>query len=160
MATFYGNHVQTIDGKRRLPVTAAFRELIDTEREGENFVVILWRDGRLRLYPNRYYVDLISAARRRNPSASAFRETVEFLSDGRTVKPDAQGRIVLPADVIAQANLPDEVVLRGIDDHIELWRPAEYQAARTAAQAPDIDQMMHEAAQLLADEDSSPPRII
>ncbi len=160
MATFYGNHVQTIDSKRRLPVTAAFRELIDTESEGENFVLILWGDGRLRLYPNRYYGDLIAALKRRTPSAAAFRETVEFLSDGRTVKPDAQGRVVLPADVIAQANLPDEVVLRGIDDHIELWRPEEYQAARAAATAPDIDQMIHEAAQLLADDSSGPVRII
>ena len=154
MATFYGNHVQTIDSKRRLPVTAAFRELIDTEYEGESFVMILWRDGRLRLYPNKYYVGLISAARRRSPLAVEFRKTVEFLSDGRTAKPDAQGRIVLPADVIAQARLSDEVVLRSIDDHIELWRPDEYQAARTAAAAPDIDQMMHEAAQLMGDEES------
>ena len=86
--------------------------------------------------------------------AVEFRKMVEFLSDGRTVKPDAQGRVVLPADVIAQAKLPDEVVLRGIDDHIELWRPDEYQAARTAAAAPDIDKMMHEAAQLMGDEES------
>lgn len=153
MATFYGNHVQPIDSKRRLPITAALRELISAERDGSNFVMLLWPDGRLRLYPNKYYVRLIASARRKSPSAAEFRKMAEFLSDGRTLKPDAQGRVVLPADVIAEANLPDEVVLRGIDDHIELWRVDEWKAKRAKADMPDMDEVLHQGAQSLGDTD-------
>ncbi len=154
MATFYGNHVQTIDSKRRLPITAAFRELIDAEQDGCGFVMLLWPDGRLRLYPNKYYVRLIASARRKSPSAAEFRKMAEFLSEGHTLKPDAQGRVVLPADVIAEAKLPDEVVLRGIDDHIELWRVEEWKAKRAVNDMPDMDEMLHQAAQSLGETDA------
>lgn len=151
MATFYGNHVQTIDTKRRLPITAAFREMIDPERDGSGFVLLLSpEDGHLRLYPERYFGELIEAARESSASGAEFREMAELFSEGRALKPDAQGRVVLPADVLAEANLPNEVVLRGIDDHIELWPVDQWQAARAKVKPADFQEILFQAGRLLA----------
>lgn len=152
MAIFYGNHVQAIDSKRRLPITAALRELIDPDRDGSGFVMLVSpEDGRVRLYPNKYFGELIEAAKRSSSSGAEFRQMAEMFSEGRPLKPDAQGRVVLPADVLAEAKLSDEVVLRGIDDHIELWQVDEWQAARAKVKPADLQETLFRAGQLLAE---------
>ena len=45
----------------------------------------------------------------------------------RPVKPDAQGRVVLPEKSMQRANVSDNVTLVGVFDHIEIWPTPEWE---------------------------------
>ena len=153
MAIFYGNHEQTIDAKRRLPITAALREFIDCERDGSSFSALIWAEGHLRLYPREYYLRLIGQSLEKSTSSAEHEAMAQLYQRACTLRPDAQGRVVLPEKLIADAGLSNEVILRGINDHIEVWPLAEWRAASEAVDVADVNEIAFRAAQQLARED-------
>lgn len=153
MTTFYGNYEQVIDSKRRLPITAAHRELIDPDRDGSSYSALVWPDGHLWLFPRKYYLRLIGASRENSSSSAEHGAAVRLYSEACTLKPDAQGRVVLPEKLISDAHLSEEVVLRGIDDHIEVWAIEEWRASRVTVDLADINEVAFRASQQLARED-------
>lgn len=153
MAIFYGNHEQAIDAKRRLPITAALREFIDSEHDGNSFSALIWADGHLRLYPREYYLRLIGQSLEKSTSSAEHEAMAKLYQRACTLRPDAQGRVVLPEKLIADAGLPNEVVLRGINDHIEIWPLDQWQSSSETVDAADVDEIAFRAAQQLARED-------
>ena len=124
MATFFGEFEQTIDAKKRLPICAPLRERIDPEKDGENFVLLLGPDRHLWLYPETYYLRLLETMPA-SPLPDRQSRRIDLLfAMARVVKPDGQGRIVLPESSMRRAVVSDEVILAGVQDHIEIW-PAE-----------------------------------
>ncbi len=152
MATFFGDYEQTIDAKRRLPIVSALRELISAEEDGENFVALLWTDGRLRLYPDRYYIRLLARMKHQSPSSGDFRKHALYFARGRLLKADAQGRVVLPEKLMKQAGISEEVALVGIDDRIEIWLRDDWQAQGAKEDLPNLDEAVHEAGRRLVPE--------
>jgi len=130
MRFLFGEHPGTMDPKRRVTIPAKLRERINSKEDGKDFVLFLGRDHLyLYLYPELYF-DQLSAGREQ-PSFPTDDDFLERQAKARSnystlciVKPDAQGRVVLPETSVAEANITEQIVLVGNDDHIEIW-PAE-----------------------------------
>ena len=127
MATFIGEFEQTIGAaKHRLAINAALREQIDVEQDGSGFILVFGPDRHLWLYPDVYYRRLLAALKRSPVPDRRSRQTVLLFAMARGVKPDSQGRIVLPEKSMARAVISDRVTLVGNNDHIEIWPQDEW----------------------------------
>ena len=151
MPLFIGEFDQSIDDKNRLSISAALRELINTDEDGSNFILTIGPDGHLWLYPDKYYKKLISSMKR---SALPTREQQKinlWFAVARMLKPDAQGRVVIPEKSMLRANLlgsDRKVTLFGSNDHIEIWPTDEYEQ-RLAEELPTLGDTLYEAAERL-----------
>ncbi|NQU75133.1 MAG: hypothetical protein HQ546_02320 [Planctomycetes bacterium] len=122
-----GEFDQNIDDKRRLAVPSALREQIDPEEDGEGFFLVLGLERHLWLYPDNYYRRL-TATMTKSPFPT--RSTQKFgllFAMARYLKPDKQGRIVLPEKSIQRATVDEQVTLVGHYDHVEIWPRLEWE---------------------------------
>ena len=135
MAVFVGEFDQTIDSKHRLAIPAALREQLDTAEDGKSFYLVLGPDKHLWLYPDKSYRTLLQGLQSNPlPSRDDQRFTLLF-AFARVVKPDAQGRVVLPEKSMERAAIAEEVTLVGKGGHIELW-PSEQWERHVAEAMP------------------------
>ena len=127
MALFVGEFDQVIDAKHRLAIPAALREQIDPEEDGRNFYLVLGTGRRLWLYPDKYYRRLLSMLRATPLPNRQTQQYDMFFAMARVVKPDSQGRIVLPEKSMNRAKITDpHITLVGKGDHIEIWPTKEW----------------------------------
>jgi len=148
MALLIGEFEQTIDGKHRLAVSSGIREQINPSQDGKNFILVLGPDHHLWLYPDEYYRRLL-ASLRRSPLPDRGSRKIELLfAMARPVKPDSQGRVVLPERSIQRAVISDRVTLVGNFDHVEIW-PSEEWERHVAESLPTYGEMLYEAADRL-----------
>ena len=148
MAVFVGEFEQVIDAKHRIAVSAALREQLDLEQDGGNFYLLLGPDRHLWLYPDKFYRRLLSTLR---PSPLPDRETKKFdifFATARYVKPDAQGRVVLPEVSMRRATISERVTLVGKLDHIEIW-PTEEWDRHVEELMPSYSETLYEAGERL-----------
>ena len=127
----YGNYELTVDDKNRILVPSEVRKKLDPERDGEAFFLVTGRDGRLWLYPERHYEQLVS----RDPSElTPSEDTLAFdrlmLGLASRVEWDKQGRVLLPDKALKRAGIGKEVTLVGARDHLELWNRADWESER------------------------------
>ena len=154
MALLIGEFETTIDAKHRLAIGSAFRDQISREDDGDSFVLILGPDRHIWLYPDRYYRRLLATLRR---SPLPRRESSHFnlyFGMARLVKPDAQGRIVIPPKPLSRATIADRATVVGNDDHMEIW-PTQDWDAHVEAAMPTYGEMLYEAADRLSAETES-----
>ncbi len=111
MPYFVGGYPQKIDEKNRLAICSALRELMNPETDGSNFFLVLGKDSRLWLYPESYFKRLISKMKRSSKPAAERDALDAWFASARLVKPDSQGRVVLPEPILSQANVPSDVTL-------------------------------------------------
>jgi len=125
---FTGEHEQTIGAKRRLAINAALREE-QRPGDGEQFYLILGPDKHLWLYPDEYYRRLASSMKRSLLPNRQVAKMSMFFAMARLLKPDAQGRVVLPEKSLRRARLDavENVTLVGKGDHIEIWPTDEWE---------------------------------
>ncbi len=118
----------SLDDKRRLPVPYRWRP-----KEALEFALVVWPKHVagicLRVFPP-------------GPWAK-FRAEIEGMADmakkpalkrmigtnSTTVKLDAAGRLTIPEEMAAQADIRDQAVLVGLIDRFEIWSPARYAEA-------------------------------
>lgn len=151
MALLIGEFEQTIDAKRRLAISSALREEISPEEDGASFVLVLGPDRHLWLYPDLYYRRLLATRKRSLLPDRQSRRIDLLFAMARIVKPDSQGRIVLPEKSMQRAIVSDRVMLVGQDDHIEIW-PAEQWEQHVEQSLPTYGEALYEAADRLAAE--------
>lgn len=151
MALFVGEFEQSLDAKHRLAISAALREQIDPQEDGSNFILVLGPDRHLWLYPDLYYKRLL-ASLRRSPLPSRQSRRIDLLfAMARVVKPDGQGRIVLPEKSLQRAIVSDNLTLVGVDDHIELW-PQDQWEKHVDEALPSYGEVLYAAAETLEDD--------
>ena len=144
MALLIGEFEQLIDTKHRLAISSALREQIDPEEDGKDFILVLGPDLHLWLYPDVYYRRLLDTLK---PSPLPDRRTrkIDLLFGmARVVKPDAQGRVVLPEKSMKRATVSDRVTLVGVFDHIEIW-PTEDWERHVEQALPSYGEVIYEA---------------
>ena len=149
MAFFFGDYEQALDAKRRLPVVAALRELIDPDEDGKDFILFLGPDRHLWLYPDQYYRRLVATMKRSPLPSREHSKITLFFAMARLLKSDAQGRVVLPEKSMERARMSDRVTLVGNDDHIEIW-PTDEWNARVDYELPELGEALYEASQKLS----------
>lgn len=159
---FVGTYPLTIDSKCRLSIPFVVRDRMMAEADGRAFFVLPGRNqGTLVLYPNQYFEQ---TRRHAFPSQQLTDEAYAWqqfeFSQSALVEPDSQGRILIPDRLLKRAGLVKEVVLIGVQDHLELW-PREAYEAFEAQQWQDYgarrQQAVEELTQLGAFAASPPP---
>ena len=127
MALFVGEFDLAIDSKHRLAIPAPLRDQIVPGEDGKEFYLILGPDRHLWLYPDLYYRQLL-ATLQRSPFPSRKNQKGDLLfAFARFLKPDAQGRVVLPEKAMQRATISDSITLVGKGDHVELWPTDEWE---------------------------------
>ena len=123
-------------------VPSDIRRMLPSDVFGEAFYVVLGRDGRLLLFPEKWYESLYRhmATTSAAQSASGQRSAMLFFAMAERVEMDKQGRVILPPWHVAKAKLQEEVTLAGFGDHLELWNTPDFEQYRdrTADQAPEL----------------------
>ena len=151
MALLVGEFETTIDAKHRLAVNVALREQIVPEEDGRDFILVLGPDRHLWLYPDTYYRRLL-ATMKRSPLPDRRTRRIDLLfAMARVVKPDAQGRVVLPEKSMQRSVIRDRVTLVGVYDHIEIW-PSDQWEQNVEQALPTYGEMLYEAADYMNDQ--------
>lgn len=124
---FLGRHAHTVDSKGRLAIPARFRDDL-----GEGLVLTRGIDRCLSLYPMAAWVPLagrVSALSLSDPDARNFRRMV--FAEAVDLTLDGQGRILIPPELRAYADIEREAVIVGVHDAIEIWSPARWETMNT-----------------------------
>ncbi len=157
MALFVGEFETTIDGKHRLAISAEFRQQIVPEQDGDSFILTLGPDRHLWLYPDAYYRRLLATLRRSPLPTRQGGKLTMFFGTARLVKPDAQGRIVLPEKSMSRAIVSERTTVVGNDDHLEIWPTDEWEK-HLQEMLPSYGEMLYEASERLSMERLEPPQ--
>ena len=113
-----GEHEHTIDDKNRLTLPARFRHHF-----AEGIVVTRGMDGCLYAYTRPEWTRLVEQrlAALDPLSPDGRRMQRFFFSAAAEGELDKQGRLMLPAALIEHAKLGRDVVVAGVNDHLEIW---------------------------------------
>ena len=112
---FLGEHTHSVDEKGRLTIPSRYRALL----EG-GVVVTRGLDENLVLYPLEVWNEIaarIRATSRTDAAARSLRR--RFFSGAVDLRVDGQGRILIPASLREFAGMDGEIVIAGVDDHLE-----------------------------------------
>ncbi|MFQ5804997.1 MAG: division/cell wall cluster transcriptional repressor MraZ [Phycisphaerae bacterium] len=127
---FVGMYELTIDSKNRLSIPHAIRSKMNCDTDGRSFYIVPGqRRGTLAIFPERYF----EQARAQIPTPEQLSEDgyewrqFEY-SQSALLDPDNQGRILIPERLLKRAGIGREVTLIGVQDRLELWSRAEFDA--------------------------------
>jgi len=121
-----GTFPRSIDEKLRIALPKRLRDALGDPRQAVLYITP-GTDGSLALYTEQ---SLNALAQHLEASATREGRTFSrlFYSQAQAVEIDSQGRIRIPADLAAVAGLAKEAVLLGVQDHLELWDRARWDA--------------------------------
>ena len=112
-----GEHEHTLDDKNRLTLPAKLREQL-----GAQIVVSRGLDGCLYVYPQGEWARLAERVGSLDPFSREARTMQRwFFASGSDAELDKQGRMVIPATLLANAAIGREVTVAGVNDHLEIW---------------------------------------
>ena len=132
MATFLGSYTYTLDEKGRVSLPAAFRR----EASEQRFVLLQVYPPALALYPEEAWREVeerLKGVVRNDPESRLW--VLSVMSNAVEVMPDGQGRILVPAKLQEAANLSGQVLMVGAIDKVEVWNPADFEAAISEKEA-------------------------
>jgi MraZ protein len=132
-----GEYEHTIDDKNRLTLPAKFRRAF--ERGG---VVTRGLDGCLYAWPQDAWEQLVGSRLSSLDvlSVQGRRLHRHFFSGAAEAAPDKQGRVSIPPALLAHAKLGRDVVVAGVNDHLEIWDRAAWkrELAEVEGSAEDV----------------------
>ncbi|MBV8258955.1 MAG: division/cell wall cluster transcriptional repressor MraZ [Actinobacteria bacterium] len=119
-----GEYEHTIDDKNRLTLPARFRAAF-----AEGVVVTRGLDDCLYAYPPAAWAGVVD---RRLATLDTFskesRRMQRFFYAGAVeAELDKQGRVTIPTALMSHAKLERDVVVAGVNDHLEIWDRAAWQ---------------------------------
>ncbi len=118
-----GEFNHSIDEKGRLIIPAKLRDDL-----GENFVICNGLEGCLFVYSreewNKFVTELEALPRMSKDARIYKRYFFGSASEGTF---DKQGRVLVPPPLRKTANLEKDVVLVGVQDHVEIWDKARWE---------------------------------
>ena len=128
-----GEHEHTLDDKNRLTLPARLREQL-----GDRVVVTRGLDGCVYVYAVAEWEQLAQRVGTLDPLSREARTMQRFFfGSGSDVEIDKQGRIVLPANLVA--DLQREVTVLGVYDHLEIWDRAVWRDQRQTVEGSAED---------------------
>ncbi len=128
MSSFKGRFNYSVDNKGRINIPAKLRKNISPEAN-DTFVITRGFEQCLFIYPLDEWNKLENSIRGLSPSNSQHRFFVRTLLQWATESQlDAQFRISIPQELIQFAEIDSEVIIIGVLERIEVWKPARYEA--------------------------------
>jgi MraZ protein len=131
MSQFLGTHQNRLDAKGRVSVPAPFRELLG----GDGLVL---RPSHKHACIEAWPVSVFEKLAQPLDGLDLFSEAHDDMAaalyiDAYQMKPDKDGRVLLPELLVAHASLQDQVVFMGFGRIFHIWEPAAGNAFRMAA---------------------------
>ena len=127
MTGFLGEYEVTIDAKGRFLLLAGFKKQVP-EEWGNQYVISRGIEPCLTLYPMKNWEPIFSKISELNafdPKVRQFQRY--FLNGATTVELDSAGRLLIPQNLKAYAELDKDVVLVSAVQKIEIWDKKKYQ---------------------------------
>jgi transcriptional regulator MraZ len=120
-----GTHPRTLDDKKRLALPKRVRELLGEPATlfvtpGPDQTLWLYTEGELERLAQK-----LDAAPATDSEARVFRRL--YFAQTESVDLDKAGRILVPERLMQFASLEHEVVVLGVQDHLELWPASRWQ---------------------------------
>jgi len=117
-------------------IPSDIRRQLVPDRDGEAFFLVYGVDGRLWLYPERVYEQLVS----RDPSElTPDEDSLAYdrwnLGMAGRIEWDKQGRVLFPEKFLKRSGLGKDVTLVGVRDHLELWSRSDWEVERETLNA-------------------------
>lgn len=108
----------SVTSGKRISIPSVFRETL-----GQDLVLAQWYEQCLVLVSKSSLSELlVRMTANKGPVIEPIRKTEQFiLASSFEVKPDDQGRIVIPDRLITYANLKEQVYFLGVGDRVEVW---------------------------------------
>ena len=127
----------TLDPKGRITLPSRLKTMLDNE--GANVLVCIPHKGHLRLYTKPGFKEHVAAEFVGKDRFDPIVERKQRLRMGLAaeVQVDAQGRVNVPPNLRAMAGLERDVMLLSIDERLELWDQARFDAWLAAALAAE-----------------------
>ena len=139
-----GTFTRALDEKLRVAVPKAVRDLLESSPEKAVYVAP-GTDGSLVIHTEESFQRLADRLSQASPTRQDVRAyTRLFYAQAQRVELDPQGRVRIPPPLAAWAELEKEVVLLGVQDHLELWSAQRWQAY-LAQKQPQYDQIAEAA---------------
>jgi MraZ protein len=126
MKALIGNFETRVDAKRRVAIPVGIRDQI-VDHDGLNFVVVpdpepkAGRERYLWVFPDLYFRRLVASMKRSEMTPEDQEGLDQWGAISQVVKPDGQGRVVIPEKTIKYAVVAEEVMLSCSGHHIEIW---------------------------------------
>lgn len=121
-----GTFSRAIDEKLRVAIPKRLREGLGCA-QGGNLYIAPSTDQSLAIYTEESFAQLAERLAQASPTQQQVRAfTRLFYARAQRVDLDWQGRIRVPVDLAQLASLEKEVVLLGVQDHLELWAAARW----------------------------------
>jgi len=123
-----GTFTRSVDEKLRVAIPKRLREALGCPDSGVLYVAP-GTDGSLMIYTEGAIERLAERLAQASPTQKEVRDfTRLFYARTQRVELDRQGRIRMPAELAELAELGKEVVLLGVQDHVELWASGRWEA--------------------------------
>lgn len=129
-----GSFQRAIDEKQRIAIPKPFREALGSDVHV--LFVTPGTDGSLALYTEAALAQLAERLTAASPNGQDVRAFGRlFYARAQAVELDGQGRVRIPPELAQLAGLSSEAVLLGVQDHLELWDRARWEAYVAQRQA-------------------------
>ncbi len=136
---FRGNHTARIDEKGRLKIPVGFARTLEEEFGREVFITSLTGDC-ARIYPMKEWIAIenrLLALPSLDPTRRKFLERTSYF--GQTSEADGQGRVLVPYQLRARAELIGDVAILGALTYLEVWSLDRFEARLMADPFTDDD---------------------
>jgi MraZ protein len=116
-----GTFNRLVDEKLRVSIPKRLREVMKCIPRGVLYVAP-GTDGSLGIYTEEAFSQLAERLEQASPTRQEVRAFLRlFYTQAQRVELDRQGRILIPVELAQIARLEKEVVLLGVQNHLELW---------------------------------------
>ena len=139
---FIGEYRHNMDKKGRLAVPAAFRELL-----GKKFYGLVGLDHCVTIYTEKQFAKLYEKLESYPDTKKNSRALMQqLMGSAGILEPDAQGRVLIPANLIKYAGLTKECAVIGVGNHVEIWDSTAWdkKSEETLANLSDIAENLPE----------------
>jgi MraZ protein len=129
---FFGHADARLDDKNRVAIPAKFRREFG---DGPVYVMAT-EDGCIAMYTEASFEATREEVKRFSRiTPEGRRAWRQFFGNTERLMPDSQGRVVIPAHILAEVNIqgPTDVVVRGLDEWLEVWSVEAYLEHRRAS---------------------------
>lgn len=130
-----GTFSRCVDEKLRVAIPKPLRAAMRCT-EGAGLYVAPGTDQSLAVYTEEGFAQLAERLTRGSPTRQDIRAfTRLFYARAQRVEMDRQGRVRIPQELAQLAQLEKDVVLLGVQDHLELWSAGRWESYLAEKQA-------------------------
>lgn len=138
---FTGQFEHTIDAKKRLAIPASIRSRWEPKKDGEAWYAVPWTGTIIRLYTETdFNARAASSELTLTPDEDEAELQATLFGLAHRTELDSAGRIRLPEEMLTMTGLPNEVVLIGAGDRLEIRSREQWEQSKSErlAQLPEL----------------------